>query len=78
MRDTPPARDPLIGVELRQAARFAMTLVAEQAKVCQRLYRLVEFGFPELRELRKGRAVTAIEMTASPMSETVGAVGSGC
>src|ERR1035441_8092325 len=36
MRDTPPARDPLIGVELRQAARFAMTLVTEQAKVCQR------------------------------------------
>jgi transposase len=42
MRDTPPARDPLAGVELRQAARFAMTLVAEQAKVCQRLIRLVE------------------------------------
>jgi len=31
MRDTPPARDPLVGVELRQAARFAMTLVEEQA-----------------------------------------------
>ena len=27
MRDTPDARDPLAGVELRQAARFAMTLV---------------------------------------------------
>ena len=27
MRDTPPARDPLAGAELRQAARFAMTLV---------------------------------------------------
>ena len=27
MRDTPAARDPLAGVELRQAARFAMTLV---------------------------------------------------
>ncbi|HEY8989493.1 MAG TPA: IS110 family transposase, partial [Candidatus Limnocylindrales bacterium] len=48
MRDTPPARDPLAGAELRQAARFAMTLVQEQAKVCQRLIRLVELGFPEL------------------------------
>jgi hypothetical protein len=36
MRDTPAARDPLAGVELRPAARFAMTPVAEQAKVCQR------------------------------------------
>ena len=51
MRDTPPARDPLTGIELRQAARFAMTLVEEQAKVCQRLIRLVELGFPELGEL---------------------------
>ncbi len=51
MRDAPAARDPLAGVELRQAARFAMTLVTEQAKVCQRLIRLVEIGFPELAEL---------------------------
>jgi transposase len=51
MRDTPPARDPLAGLELRQAARFAMTLVTEQARVCQRLIRLVELGFPELGEL---------------------------
>ena len=51
MRDTPDARDPLAGAELRQAARFAMTLVEEQAKVCQRLVRLVELGFPELGEL---------------------------
>ncbi len=51
MRDTPDARDPLAGVELRQAARFAMTLVEEQARVCQRLIRLVELGFPELGEL---------------------------
>jgi transposase len=70
MRDTPPARDPLIGVELRQAARFAMTLVTEQAKVCQRLYRLVELGFPELRELfddptcRTARAVLRLAPTA--------------
>jgi transposase len=52
MRDTPDAtRDPLAGAELRQAARFAMTLVEEQARVCQRLIRLVELGFPELREV---------------------------
>lgn len=70
MRDTPPARDPLAGVELRQAARFAMTLVTEQAKVCQRLIRLVEIGFPELGELfddptcRTARAVLRIAPTA--------------
>jgi transposase len=70
MRDAPPARDPLVGVELRQAARFAMTLVEEQAKVCQRLYRLVELGFPELRELfddptcRTARAVLRLAPTA--------------
>jgi transposase len=70
MRDTPPARDPLEGVELRQAARFAMTLVAEQAKVCQRLVRLVELGFPELGELfddptcRTAREVLRVAPTA--------------
>jgi transposase len=70
MRDTPPARDPLAGAELRQAARFAMTLVTEQAKVCQRLIRLVEIGFPELGELfddptyRTAREVLRIAPTA--------------
>jgi transposase len=70
MRDPLPTRDPLAGLELRQAARFAATLVAEQAKVCQRLYRLVELGFPELRELfddptcRTARAVLRIAPTA--------------
>jgi transposase len=71
MRDTPAARDPLAGVEVRQAARFAMTLVAEQAKVCQRLYRRIELGFPELREVsedptcRTARAVLRIAPTAA-------------
>jgi len=51
MRDAPLVRDPFAGVELRQAARFAMTLVTEQARVCQRLHRLVELGFPELAEV---------------------------
>ena len=70
MRDTPPARDPLAGAELRQAARFTMTLVTEQARVCQRLVRLVELGFPELGELfddptcRTARQVLRIAPTA--------------
>jgi transposase len=70
MRDSPAARDPLAGVELRQAARFAMTLVTEQAKVCQRLIRLVELGFPELGELfddptcRTAREILRIAPTA--------------
>ena len=70
MRDMPTARDPLAGAELRQAARFAMTLVSEQARVCQRLIRLVELGFPELGELfddptcRTARGVLRIAPTA--------------
>ena len=70
MRDSPPARDPLAGVGLRQAARFAMTLVTEQARVCQRLVRLVELGFPELGELfddptcRTAREILRIAPTA--------------
>ena len=70
MRDTPEPREPLAGVELRQAARFAMTLVTEQAKVCQRLIRLVELGFPELGELfddptcRTAREILRIAPTA--------------
>jgi transposase len=70
MRDSPAARDPLAGVELRQAARFAMTLVTEQAKVCQRLIRLVELGIPELGELfddptcRTAREILRIAPTA--------------
>ena len=71
MRDTPAARDPLAGAELRQAARFAMTLVVEQTTVCQRLIRLVELGFPELGELfddptcRTAREVLRIAPTAT-------------
>jgi transposase len=71
MRDPLPERDPLAGLELRQAARFAMTLVEEQSKVCQRLVRLVELGFPELGEVfedptcRTAREVLRIAPTAS-------------
>jgi transposase len=74
MRDQPIVRDPLIGVELRQAARFAMTLVTEQAKICQRLIRLVELGFPELGELfddptcRTAREVLRVAPTAHAAS----------
>jgi transposase len=70
MRDTPPVRDPLAGAELRQAARFAMTLVTEQGRVSQRLIPLVELGFPELGELfddptcRTAREVLRIAPTA--------------
>ncbi len=48
MVDEPPVRDVLAGAELREAARFAMMLVNEQARICQRILRLVELGFPEL------------------------------
>ena len=71
MHDQPPTRDPLVGVELRQAARFAMTLVTEQSRVCQRLIRLVELGFPELGELfddpacRTAREVLRVAPTAA-------------
>ena len=74
MRDAPVVRDPFAGVELRQAARFAMTLVTEQAKVCQRLIRLVDLGFPELGELfddptcRTAREVLRIAPTARAAS----------
>jgi transposase len=70
MRDAPVVRDPFAGVELRQAARFAMTLVTEQARVCQRLHRLVELGFPELGEVfddltcRTAREVLRLAPTA--------------
>jgi transposase len=50
MSTHPTPREPLAGAELREAARFAMTLVTEQAKVCQRIQRLVDLGFPELRD----------------------------
>jgi transposase len=77
MRDAPPARDPLTGAELRQAARFAMTLVTEQARVCQRLIRLVELGFPELGELfddptcRTAREVLRVAPTGRPASTLI-------
>ena len=50
MRDQPPVREPLVGAEAKEAARFCMRLVRDQANACQRLLRLVEIGFPELKE----------------------------
>jgi transposase len=70
-QDHTEPHDPLAGVELRQASRFAMTLVTEQARVCQRLIRLVELGFPELAELfddpacRTAREVLRVAPTAA-------------
>ncbi|MGI8998345.1 MAG: IS110 family transposase [Candidatus Limnocylindria bacterium] len=71
MRDTPVPGDPLAGAELRGAARFAMTLVRQRASICQRLQRLVELGFPELREVfddpscRTAREVLRLAPTAT-------------
>ena len=48
MTTRPTPREPLAGSELREASRFAMTLVEEQARVCQRLQRLIDLAFPEL------------------------------
>ena len=48
-----------------------MTLVSEQARICQRLVRLVELGFPELGELfddpacRTAREVSRVAPTAA-------------
>jgi transposase len=50
MVDEPEVRDVLVGAELREAARFAMALVDELARVDQRIARLVEIGFPELEQ----------------------------
>src|SRR5438552_6025543 len=41
MRDQPRTSDPLVGAELKEASRFAMRLVREQAQACQRIQRLV-------------------------------------
>lgn len=50
MVDRPETREPLAGAELREAARFAMRLVEEQSRLCNRILRLVDLGFPELGE----------------------------
>lgn len=50
MAEQPRTREPLLGAEVKEAARFCMRLVRDQANVCQRLTRLIEIGFPELKE----------------------------
>jgi transposase len=50
MHDQPRVQMPLAQSELREAARFTMRLVREQAEVCQRIQRLIDLGFPELRQ----------------------------
>ena len=50
MVDQPEPRDVLAGAELREAARFAMALVNERGRVCQKITRLIELGFPELEQ----------------------------
>ncbi len=49
--DRPEVRDPLIGAKVREAARFAMALVEEQARICNKIHRLIDLGFPELRQV---------------------------
>lgn len=51
MADQPRTREPLSGAELREAARFAMRLVEEQARLRNRITRLIEIGFPELEQV---------------------------
>jgi len=50
MSEEPRVKDPLLGAEAKEAARFWGGLVKEQAQVRQKLLRLVEIGFPELKE----------------------------
>lgn len=50
MAEQPRIREPLLGAEVKEAARFCMRLVRDQSNVCQRLLRLIEIGFPELKE----------------------------
>lgn len=71
MTTRPRQDDPLAGAELREAARFAMTLIKEQGQCCQRLQRLVDLVFPELNEAFEdpscdsGLAVLRLAPTAS-------------
>jgi len=51
MTTAPAPREPLHGSDLREASRFAMTLVQAQAQVCQRLQRLIDLAFPELKDV---------------------------
>jgi len=50
MSEEPRVKDPLLGAEAKEAARFWSGLVKEQGQVRQKLLRLVEIGFPELKE----------------------------
>jgi transposase len=50
MADQPRTREPLRGVELREAARFAMHLVEDQSRIDNKITRLIELGFPELEQ----------------------------
>src|SRR6266567_1616510 len=50
MSEEPRVKDPLLGAEAKEAARFWGGLVKEQAQIRNKLLRLVEIGFPELQE----------------------------
>lgn len=59
MADQPVTREPLAGAEAREAARFAMSLVAEQSRICNRITRLIELGFPELEQVYEDPTCTS-------------------
>ena len=51
MVDAPRTFDPLASVDIREAARFAMRLVEDQARILTRIGRLIDLGFPELAQV---------------------------
>src|SRR5260370_6701700 len=50
MSEEPRIKDPLLGAEAKEAARVWGGLVKEQGQLRQKLLRLGEVGFPELKE----------------------------
>jgi len=88
MSEEPRVKDPLLGANAREAARFWGALVKEQAQLRQKLHRLVEIGFPELRECFEDplcetamavlrEAPTARTAARKRVSSLAGAVGPG-
>src|SRR6266542_2289686 len=70
MVDQPEVRDVLSGAELREAARFAMALVDEQGRICQKITRLVELGFPELERAYDDPTCTSAPAPRKPARST--------
>lgn len=77
MVDEPQIRDVLAGAGLREAARFAMGLVDELARVDQKICRLVELGFPELEQAYDDPTCTSAlaVLRTAPTAAAVAATG---